>query len=126
MTGESAAAGKPVSFTIPGTKIQMTFHGHLAKDPAYATSQNLVWVASDGKRERTVRVFLSDQLVWALKPPAEPDDYARVAAQLALARLRELVRTQGPQAVLEGEGDLDIALNTHNSSGEWDPDAAPP
>ena len=108
----------PVSFSIPKTQIKVTYRERVARTGA---SIPLLFIATDGKRERGVRILLSDVLHWTLKPKPQDEQLPLVAAQLGKPRLTEAIVTKGAKGFFDEEGDFDVPLRTDNSSDTWDP-----
>lgn len=112
----------PVSFSIPKTSIKVTYRERLART---GTNVPLLFIASDGKRERGVRILISDVLLWTLKPKPTDDQLPLVAAQLGKSYLNEAIAASGADAFLVETGDFDVPLRTDNSANTWDPDQKP-
>jgi hypothetical protein len=108
----------PVSFSIPKTPIKVTYREPLA---ATGASVPLLFIASDGTRERGVRILISDMLLWTLKPKPTDDQLPLVAAQLGKPRLTEAITANGADAFLAQKSDFDVPLRTDTSPDSWDP-----
>jgi len=102
----------PVSFSIPKTPIKVTYRERLARTGANVP---LLFIASDGKRHRGVRILISDMLLWTLKPKPVENQLPFVAAQLGKSHLTEAVAANGADAFLGEEGDFDVPLRPDNS-----------
>jgi hypothetical protein len=108
----------PVSFSIPKTQIKVTYRERLA---ATGASVPLLFIASDGARERGVRILISDMLLWTLKPKPTDDQLPVVAAQLGKPHLTKAITASGADAFLAEKSDCDLPLRTDNSPDTWNP-----